>query len=285
VHGGAGGWSRGAQFIARARAACEEAAASGLQLLARGGSALDAVEVAVRRLEDEPILNAGRGSYPNTDGIVELDALIMDGANLAAGAVAAVQRVLHPVSLARRVMTETPHVLLVGEGASAYADRIGFPRCSNEDLLAPGVQPAAGTRDTVGAVALDDHGSLAAATSTGGIPNKLPGRVGDSPIPGAGAYADNAAGAVSATGDGEAFIRLVVSKRMTDDMALGATAQAACDAAMRLIGQRLHASGGVIAIDRTGRPGVSFNTRAMPWALASSDGGLLSGSDPGDPLL
>jgi beta-aspartyl-peptidase (threonine type) len=281
VHGGAGRWDRDPARLPAALRVCEAAAATGRDVLTRGGSALDAVEAAVRVMEEAPQLNAGRGSYANTDGIVELDALIMDGATLGAGAVAAVSRILHTVSLARRVMTDTRHVLLAGEGASRFADSIGFPRCTNDDLLAGPVRRRAGpASDTVGAVALDGHGNLAAATSTGGIPDKLPGRVGDSPLPGAGGYADNATGAVSATGDGEAFIKLVISKRVCDDLAAGATPQAACDAAVRLVGDRLGASGGLIAIDRAGRTGVAFNTPAMPWACASPGGGLVSGVTP-----
>ncbi len=280
VHGGAGAWQRGSTTLEAARAACERAANAGRDALAAGGSVLDAVEAAVRALEDAPMMNAGRGSLPNTEGVIELDALIMDGATLAFGAVGAVQRLRHPVSLARRVMTDTPHALLVGEGASKFADTIGFPRCSNDDLLVQRVATPAPS-DTVGAVAIDDAGSVAAATSTGGIPRKLPGRVGDSPIAGAGGYAYHATGAVTATGDGEAFMKLVVSKHVCDQIAAGVTAQAACDAAMRLVEARLGASGGLIAIDRVGRVGVSFNTPAMPYAYASTDGRSLSGADAG----
>jgi beta-aspartyl-peptidase (threonine type) len=279
VHAGAGAWQRGADHVAAARAVCERAAAAGRDAIVAGGSALDAVEAAVRMLEDAPMTNAGRGSMPNADGIVELDAMIMDGATLAFGAVAAVQRVLNPVSLARRVMTETPHALLAGDGASAFADRIGVARCSNEELIGARAAPAVAS-DTVGAVALDDHGDLAAATSTCGTPRKLAGRVGDSPIAGAGGYADNATGAVSATGDGEAFMKLVLSKHVCDQIAAGSTAQAACDEAIRLLGARLRAAGGLIAIDRAGRVGVSFNTLAMPWAYASTDGAAASGAEP-----
>ena len=280
VHAGAGAWQRGAEHVAKARAVCEHAAAAGRDARAAGGSALDAVEAAVRLLEDAPRTNAGRGSQPNADGIVELDAMIMDGATLACGSVAAVQRVLNPVSLARRVMTDTPHALLAGDGASAFADRIGFPRCSNDDLLAARTVRAA-AKDTVGAVAIDDAGNVAAATSTCGTPRKLAGRVGDSPIPGAGGYADNATAAVSATGDGEAFIKLVLSKHACDQVAAGLSAQGACDAAVRLLEARLGATGGLIAIDRAGRLGISFNTAAMPWAYASTDGAVGSGAESG----
>jgi beta-aspartyl-peptidase (threonine type) len=280
VHGGAGAWTRGSEHLAKARGVCEQAAAEGRVTMSRTGSALDAVEAAVRLLEDAPMMNAGRGSLPNADGVVEMDALIMDGATLAFGAVAAIQRVRNPVLLARRVMTETPHALMAGEGASAFADSIGFPRCPNEDLLVERPAPAA-AHDTVGAVALDDAGNLAVAVSTGGIPRKLPGRVGDSPIAGAGGYADNATSAVCATGDGEAFMKLVLSTHVCDQVAAGLTAQAACDAAMRLLEARLRASGGLIAIDRAGRIGVSFNTPGMPWAYASSDGETMTGTESG----
>jgi beta-aspartyl-peptidase (threonine type) len=276
VHGGAGGWQRSPDALVAALASCERAAAAGRDAIARSGSALDAVETAVRVLEDAPELNAGRGSLPNADGIVELDAMLMDGATLAVGAVAAVQRIRNPISLARRVMDDTPHVLIAADGAARFADDIGFPRCSNDDLLVARSSPPA--TDTVGAVAIDDAGNVATATSTGGIPRKMPGRVGDSPIAGAGGYADNASGAVSATGDGEAFIRLVISKHVCDAMAAGMTAQEACDAGLRLVTERLAASGGLIAIDRAGRIGISFNTLAMPWAYASTDGSTAGGS-------
>jgi beta-aspartyl-peptidase (threonine type) len=278
VHGGAGAWARGSEHLAAAVAVCGQAAAAGRDALSGGGSVLDAVESAVRLLEDAPIMNAGRGSLPNIDGIVEMDALIMDGASLDLGAVAAVQGVPNPVTLARRVMTDTPHALLAGDGASRFADRIGVPRCSNDQLLVER-SAAVPASDTVGAVAIDDGGGLATATSTGGTPRKLPGRLGDSPIAGAGGYADNATAAVSATGDGEAFMKLVISKWVCDQVAAGMTAQAACDAAIRLIASRLGASGGLIAIDRAGRIGVSFNSPAMPWAIASTDGTAYSGAD------
>lgn len=276
VHGGAGGWLRGGQpLIDAAMGACEEAARAGFDAMTRGGSALDAVEAAVRVMEDAPMLNAGRGSLPNRDGIIELDAMIMDGATLGAGAVAAVQRVRNPISLARRVMSDTPHVLLVGEGASAFADSIGFPRCTDDDLRAgpPGAAAPRDVSDTVGAVAIDGAGNLACATSTGGVPRKMAGRVGDSPIPGAGGYADNETAAVSATGDGEAFIKLTIARYTCAEIERGMSAQAACDAAMALLARRMpEARGGLIAIDRAGHPGWACNTEAMPRVFLSSDG-------------
>jgi beta-aspartyl-peptidase (threonine type) len=247
----------------------------------RGDSAVDAVEAAVRVLEDCPLLNAGRGSVPNKAGVVEMDAMIMDGRDLALGAVACVQRVRNPVSLARRVMTGTRHVLLAGAGADHFADEIGFPRCSNDDLIVPGVRTPA--QDTVGAVAVDGDGNVATATSTGGIPRKMPGRVGDSPIAGAGGYADNASAAVSATGDGEAFIKLVISKRVCDAIAACMTPQVACEEAMRAVAARLGAHGGLIAVTSDGRIGVTCDTTAMPYAHASADGEIIAGHQPPRP--
>jgi beta-aspartyl-peptidase (threonine type) len=281
VHGGAGAWVLGSERLDRAVAVCADAAAAGRDVLMRGGSAVDAVEAAVRVMEDAPILNAGRGSQATTEGVVELDAMIMDGRTLGFGAVAAVRRVLNPVSLARRVMTETRHALLVGAGAEKFADSVGFPRCTDEDLL-PGAAGKA-SHDTVGAVAIDAAGNLATATSTGGIPNKMPGRVGDSPIAGAGGYADNELGAVSATGDGEAFMKLVVSKRVCDAIAGGVSPQEACEAAIALLEARLGAHGGLIAVALDGRIGVTCNTSAMPHAYCIGDGPAVGAAQPRRP--
>jgi beta-aspartyl-peptidase (threonine type) len=281
VHGGAGAWVVESERLALARAACREAAELGQGVLLAGGSALDAVETAVRLLEDCPVLDAGRGSYPNRNGEIEMDALMMDGRTLGIGAVAAIQRVQYPISLARRVMSDTPHALLVGAGAEAFADQIGFPRCELEDLLVldwPVMTPQNGpTGDTVGAVALDVHGNLAAATSTGGTRNKLPGRVGDSPLVGAGGYADNLTAAVSATGHGESLMKVLISKQVCDFVAVGFSAQAACETAVRLLAERTQGEGGLIAIDRLGQVGFAFNTAAMPYAYVVGDGGVVDG--------
>jgi beta-aspartyl-peptidase (threonine type) len=263
VHGGAG-WRDNAANLPAAISACENAARSGQAVLVAGGSALDAVEQAVRALEDAPVLNAGRGSYANTDGAIEMDALIMDGSTLDLGAVAGITLVLHPVSLARRVMTDTQHTLLTGEGVSSFADTIGFPRCGPADLLVDQTRDAPG--DTVGAVALDASGRLAVATSTGGVPGKLPGRVGDTPLVGSGAYANSHA-AVNATGHGEALMKLVISKHVADAIRAGADPQRACEEAVRLLTDSLAAMGGLIALDVRGRIGVAFNAAAMPYAF------------------
>jgi L-asparaginase / beta-aspartyl-peptidase len=277
VHGGAG-WRDGAARLPGAVAACEEAARAGQRILLAGGSALDAVEQAVRVLEDAPMLNAGRGSYANTAGDIEMDALIMDGERLTLGAVIGVTRVLHPVSLARRVMTDTPHAVLACEGASRFADEIGFPRCTRAELRAEGGRsPQAG--DTVGAVALDDRGNLATATSTGGIPRKMPGRVGDSALVGCGAYADNASAAVGVTGDGEALMKLVISKRVADRIGDGIDPQRACEEAIGRLERHFGgAIGGLIALDSKGRLGIAFNSAAMPYAHASGATDVVSGA-------
>src|SRR5438270_1082287 len=169
-------------------------------------------------------------------------------------------------------MTETPHTLLVADGASRFADEIGFPRCDASELLAAAhARTAAPPADTVGALALDRDGNLAAASSTGGIPRKLPGRVGDSPLPGSGAYADNTTAAATATGDGEALMKLVISKHVCDAIAHGDATQPASEAAVTLLTDRLHAMGGLIALDPRGNIGIAFNAEAMPYAFAVDD--------------
>jgi beta-aspartyl-peptidase (threonine type) len=286
VHGGAGAWDIPSQWMKRAESDCALAALEGQKVLLAGGTAIDAVEAAVRVMEDSQALDAGRGSFLNAHGEIELDAMIMDGKTLALGSVAAIQRVRNPISLARRVMLDTEHNLLVGSGADQFADRIGFPRCDAADLLVDsgprgsvtaemGHALSSGTKagsgasgDTVGAVAIDKNGNLAAGTSTGGTENKLPGRVGDSPLVGSGGYADNLTAAVSATGHGEDLMRVVISQRVCQYAGDGLSASAACEAAIRLLEHRVDGRGGLIAIDARGRVGKAFNTRAMPHAWA-----------------
>ncbi|MDX1664491.1 MAG: isoaspartyl peptidase/L-asparaginase [Candidatus Promineifilaceae bacterium] len=295
VHGGAGAWKDEAEKTTSAVEACEQAAAAGQRVLQEGGRALDAVEAAVRVLEDCPILNAARGSHLNALGEVEMDALIMDGATLELGAVAAIQRVRHPISLARRVLKESEHNFLVGAGAERFAEEIGFPRCDPAELLVgeelaefeairenPNYRTSHSfgdeeRMDTVGAVALDSGGNLAAATSTGGTRKKYPGRVGDSPLVGSGAYADNWTAASSATGYGEALMRVVISLRVSEFVSAGLSAGAACRAAIEVLHERVGGRGGLIAIDARGRVGHAFNTAAMPHAWAVEDGVIKSG--------
>ena len=279
VHGGAGRWDIKQRLLDLALEDCRNAAQIGQKLLLSGGSAVDAVEAAVRVLEDSPVLDAGRGSYLNQAGEIEMDALIMDGATLQLGAVASVQHILHPISLARRLMTDSEHNLMVGPGAEQFADNIGFPRCRFEDLLAPdhemqALETAATDQvsrregDTVGAVAVDMQGNVASATSTGGTKRKHPGRVGDSPLVGCGGYADNWSAAVSATGEGEALMRVVISKRACDFVADGLSAQKACEAAIQSLEERTRGQGGLIAVDIRGQVGIAFNTSGMPHAFA-----------------
>jgi L-asparaginase / beta-aspartyl-peptidase len=296
VHGGAGAWDLDSERYTEAIEACGRAAAAGQAIMSGGGTALDAVEAAVRILEDCPAVDAGRGSYLNTAGQIEMDALIMDGANLNLGAVAAVQRVQNPISLARRVMSECEHTFLVGSGAEAFADAIGFPRCELADLLVQSeweafvarqeertradAEPAAAPGslgDTVGAVALDANGNLAAATSTGGTRDKMPGRVGDSPLPGSGGYADNWTAAVSATGHGEQLMKVLISKRVCDFVSQGLPAQKACEAAIHVLEERVNGVGGLIAVDMRGRIGIAHNTLAMPHAYALDEAVVRSG--------
>ncbi len=295
VHGGAGAWKLDSERMAVVMSVCRAAAAAGQALLNEGGFALDAVELAVRMLEDCPYTDAGRGSYPTAAGEIEMDAIIMDGRTLHFGAVGAVGRIFNPISLARQVMSETEHAFLVGPGAEAFADRIGFPRCETADLLVSGeeadsqipsgpdgsggqeteVEPV--STGTVGAVAIDSSGNVAAGTSTGGVMHQLPGRIGDSPLVGCGAYADNFSAACSATGVGETLMRVVISKQVCDFAAGGLSATAACEAAIRLLEERTSGVGGVIAIDARGRVGLARNTTGMPYAFAIGDGEVQSG--------
>jgi beta-aspartyl-peptidase (threonine type) len=283
VHGGAGDHAGGCSREAKL-AGARAAAAAGWAVLAEGGSALAAVEAATRVLEEDPCFDAGVGSYLNLEGEIELDAIIMDGGTLTFGAVAAVQRVKHPVTLARRVMVETPHALLVGRGAERYAVECGL--CvPDEEIIAPAAlakwhaaraaeaAPAGrATGDTVGAVALDAGGGVAAATSTGGTHLKWPGRVGDSPIVGAGAYADNDSGAVSCTGHGESILRICMAHTACLRLAAGEPAAAAARRAIELLERRTGGQGGLIVVDRAGGLGWASNTAAMPVAWRSEAG-------------
>ena len=278
VHGGAGNWIPESSRLDQAILACRKSAAAGQEVLAAGGSAVEAVERAVRILEDDPALDAGRGSYPNIRGQIEMDALIMDGFTLNLGAVAAVQRIKNPITLARLVMTDNEHNFLVGAGAEDFAESAGVTRCDLEDLIyhwpenpeegLASTQRRDPTSDTVGAAACDVYGNLAAATSTGGIRNKFPGRVGDSPLVGSGAYADNSTAAVSATGDGESLMKIVISKQVCDFVANGLSTGQACADAIKILGDRVQGSGGVIAVDHHGGVGAAFNTEAMPHGVA-----------------
>jgi beta-aspartyl-peptidase (threonine type) len=250
--------------------------------LMKGMSALDAVEYAVNILEADPTFDAGRGAFLNERGEVELDAIIMDGRSLDFGAVAALQNILHPVSVARKVMEQTEHCFLVGNGALSFAKKMGFEELPPEALLTareleffnsiknkvdfkPQHPFEFEPRDTVGAVAMDKDGNLAVATSTGGTARKLRGRVGDSPIVGAGAYADNHQGAVSATGWGEPIMKVVLSKRVNDAFA-NLSAMEAAAAGIQYLKSRVNGLGGVIGINKNGDYALAYNTRRMARA-------------------
>jgi beta-aspartyl-peptidase (threonine type) len=259
----------------------------GFGLLARGGSSLDAVSSAVRALEDDPLFNAGRGAALTREGSAELDASIMDGRDMRAGAVAGVQHVKNPVDLARLVMEKSRHVLLIGRGAEDFALEEGMPLISNlyfrtEDRRAQLEAEQRGERSsellplakgTVGAVAFDSEGNIAAATSTGGMTNKRPGRVGDSPIIGAGTYAKNGVCGVSATGHGEYFLRTVAAHHIA--AAVEYRGMSLEQAARELIHDnlaKLGGDGGVIAIDGQGRIAMDFNTSGMFRGARDSSG-------------
>jgi len=263
VHGGAGVMRRdqpGQQQVAVLKQALEAAY--------QQKTAMDAVTAAVLVLEDSPLFNAGRGSCLNADGEIEMDAAVMEGERLRAGAVAAVRRIRNPVLAARMVMEKTRHVLLAGEGAERLAEKHGL-KLETLEYFRTDRQQSALDRNlknyhgTVGAVALDADGNLAAATSTGGYTGKLPGRIGDSPLIGAGTYADNRACAVSGTGLGEAFIRAAVAHDVAARMRYrGASLAAAARAALRNVAQ-LGGDGGLIAVDRRGNVAMPFNSEGM----------------------
>ena len=285
IHGGAGAMRPAhgdPDHEQRARQGLRDALDAGGAILGTGGSSVAAVEASVRVLEDDPCFNAGRGSTLNAEGIVELDAAIMDGGSRRAGAVAGVRTTRAPVSLARLLMERGPHVLLSYEGADRMAREAGLEQVENrwfmtderrrqlEELLAKGGFDAEVKYGTVGAVAVDASGHVAAATSTGGLTAKQWGRIGDSPLIGAGTYADDRACAVSATGSGEYFIRAVAAHQLAERMRLaGEGIQVALDGVLEDIRQ-LGGTGGLIAVAPTGECAWGFTTRAMYRGVADA---------------
>jgi beta-aspartyl-peptidase (threonine type) len=263
VHGGAGTWSE--ELRPLAMEGIERALDAGMA--AFEGGPLEACIAAVRFLEDDPIFNAGIGASLNADGFVELDAGVMDGRDLRAGAVAAVRDIRHPVDLARAVMEDGRHVLLVADGASHFADQAGVEKADPKLFIVERrrrqhEQWQRGEGDTVGAVAFED-GHVAAAVSTGGYTGKLPGRVGDSPIVGAGFYADDQLGAAVCTGAGEGFMKLLIAKVAVDGMDSASGAEAGA-AAIELLSRRVNGKGGLITVDRQGFAAGGYNTDWMP---------------------
>lgn len=290
VHGGA--WNIPLEQEADHIHGVHQAVSEVFPRLCAGLPALDAVEAAVRLLEDDPTFDAGRGSCLNAAGAIELDAMVMDGATLKLGAVAAIRNVLHPVSVARLVMERTEHCFLVGDGAQCWARSVGVEEVSPETLLTERElawyqqlkdDPNFCTREsfqaepmgTVGAVALDTSGNLAAATSTGGTPRKLPGRVGDSPLVGAGGYADNACGAASATGWGEQIMKVLLSKTACD-LLREHSAPIAARMAIDLLARRVQGYGGIILISPSGEYGFAHNTPKMAFAYPDTSGHIIA---------
>jgi len=289
IHGGAGQMTRetvSPATDAGTRAGLAAALDSGTAVLADGGSAIDAVAAAVRVLEDDPHFNAGRGAALTYDGIAELDAAIMDGATRAAGAVAAVHATRNPVALARAVMTDSPHVFLAGAGADRFAIEQGIEQADPDwfvtdarrgnlaDLKAAGADAfdVDMKYGTVGAVACDAHGHVAAATSTGGVTGKRWGRIGDSPVIGAGTYADDRGAAVSCTGAGEFFLRVGVAAQIAARVRLLGESPAAAAAAVMAEVSDLGGTGGVIVTAPGGQPMWHFTTPGMNRAMATSAG-------------
>ncbi len=312
VHGGA--YAISDEHVLRKTAGCKNAVSRGYEILTKGGTALDAVEAAVRVLEDDPSFNAGCGSALNKDGDIEMDAMIMDGKDLRLGAVGGVMGVANPVSLARLVMDQTEHTMLIGGGAKALAEEHNVPHVSTEQLMDPVMQkkqqnfqqynkvvgatfnrdhthsdkdhthPDEPTgHDTVGAVAMDTHGNIACATSTGGITLKRPGRVGDSPIIGCGGLADSTLGGVSTTGHGESITRVTLASRVLTLMERGIAVDEAIRQSLQFMYTKTSGRGGLILITREGQPAKGFTTNRMAWASIDREGILEMGMN--EPLV
>jgi len=282
VHGGA--WAMPDDMVEAHLHGVRNALAAGWSALSRGGSALDAVEEAIVIMEDDETFDAGRGSFLNRDGRVQLDALMMEGATLRAGGVGCVEHLRNPIRAARKILSESPHLYFVTEGAERFATQHGIPLCKNEDLVIPReVQRLRECQardanhedlfaptislDTVGAVALDRDCHIAAATSTGGTLNKAPGRLGDSSLIGCGCYADDQTAAVSTTGWGEPIMKLVLAKWAADRVAAGNLPEWAAAEAINYLKARVNGHGGIIILDAHGRYGIFHNTPRMAWAI------------------
>ena len=298
VHGGA--WAIPDDMVEAHIRGVNHALAAGWRVLERSGSSVDAVEEAVVIMEDDETFDAGRGSFLNRDGRVQLDALIMDGATLRTGGVGCVEHLRNPIRAARKILSESPHVYFVADGAEKFAAEHGVPLCKNEDLIipreierlrkyqaelaarnakqdgndlfAPDTDDMTVSHDTVGAIALDRDGNIAAATSTGGTLNKAPGRLGDSSLIGCGCYADNESAAASTTGWGEPIMKLVLAKWTVDRIAAGNLPEWSAQEAMNYLKQRVNGHGGIIVLNREGHVGISHNTPRMAWAYKTAKG-------------
>ena len=283
VHGGA--WAIPDDMVDAHLNGVRNAVAAGWQAMGKGGTALDAVEEAVVVMEDDETFDAGRGSFLNRDGKVQLDAFIMEGSTLRGGGVGGVERLRNPIRAARKILSESPHVYFVAEGAERFAAEHGIALCDNQDLVipreverlrdfqaraakdAPDLFAPTISHDTVGAVALDRDGNIAAATSTGGTLNKAPGRLGDSSLIGCGVYADNESAAASLTGWGEPIMKLVLAKWAADRVLAGNAPEWVSQEAMNYLKGRVNGHGGIILLDSRGRLGISHNTPRMAWAF------------------
>ncbi|XP_070697322.1 isoaspartyl peptidase/L-asparaginase [Pempheris klunzingeri] len=286
VHGGA--WAIPDDLAKASVDGVKAAACEGFSVLKKGGSALDAVEAAVKVMEDNTVFNSGHGAALNSDGEVELDAIIMDGRTLASGAVSSVKNIANPVSLARAVMEKTAHSMLTSRGANLFAESIGMATVPTDALVteyersewtkhktyAAGVMEDFNSQwahDTVGAVAVDCAGNVACATSTGGIRNKMVGRVGDSPIIGCGGYADNSSGAVSCTGHGESILKVTLARLILSRVEQGKTVAEASQMSLRYMSDRVCGAGGAIVVSPSRQWAATFTTERMAWAAVDQD--------------
>ncbi|CAN9499900.1 unnamed protein product [Ophioblennius macclurei] len=296
VHGGA--WAIPNDLAQASVEGVKAAACAGFGVLKAGGSAMDAVEAAVMSLEDNTAFNAGHGAALNTIGEVELDAIIMDGKTLACGAVSSVKNIAHPVSLARAVMEKTSHVMLTDRGANLFAQSIGVATVPADTLVTELERKewnknkayttevvddfnSQWAHDTVGAVAVDGAGNVACATSTGGIRNKMVGRVGDSPVIGCGGYADNLCGAVSCTGHGESILKVTLARLILSHIEQGKSVAEASQLSLQYMGERVKGAGGAIVVSSSGQWSATFTTERMAWA-AVEDGVLWYGLEPNE---
>ncbi|XP_077351051.1 isoaspartyl peptidase/L-asparaginase isoform X2 [Festucalex cinctus] len=296
VHGGA--WAIPDDLAKASVDGVKAAAAEGFAVLRNGGAAMDAVESAVRALEDNDVFNAGHGATLNAEGEVEMDAIIMDGRTLACGAVLSVKNIANPVSLARAVMEKTDHVALTDTGANMFAQSIGMATVPTDELVTSyqrkewekhkkyltGVKEDFNTQwahDTVGAVAVDCSGNVACATSTGGIRNKMVGRVGDSPVIGCGGYADNLSGAVSCTGHGESILKVTLARLILSHVEQGKSVEEASNMALQYMGERVRGAGGVVVVSPKGQWASAFTTQRMAWAAVANEV-LYYGLEPGE---
>ncbi len=259
IHGGAGDWNT--HNLDKAKQILEKASNIGIKILKNKGSSLDAVEKSINLLEDSGYFDCGLGSLSQNDRKVRMDAGIMDGSNLKCGSVAAIEDIKNPISVARKVMEKTRHCLIVGRFATKFASQNGFKQAK---IKPQAFAKSKNASDTVGAVAIDIHGNIAVGNSTGGIKNMLPGRVGDSPIAGAGFYANEFAGAAS-TGIGESFMRTLVVKGAVDMVQNGKSPHEAIRISLDTIKEKTGFDGGMIILDRKGNYAAHYTTKAMPW--------------------